>query len=135
MSEHVNAGFSIRGAFRDLQYTTLARIAQDPSSLAMIRAAAHHPDVVQGVMSEEIAETARAQIAAANRGRELKPGERVGSIFARGKIMKHVPSGHRVTIIEAYSGKKNGEKLHTVTDQKTGKKFLAKESNLRPVMN
>jgi len=122
-------------SFRGLGYSTLAKIANDdPQALRFQIMAAHHPDVVQGVISEEQAAAARANIAAANRG--AKSGNKVavdGGTFARGKVMLHRPSQTKVTIIQAAAGRKEGETVHEVVNNKTGKKFLARQSNLKPV--
>lgn len=120
-------------SYRSFTYVALADLAQHPEQLAMIRAAAGHPDVVPGVMSEQQAEAALQRIKAKNGGRLLLPGQPAShSLYARGKMMRHKPSGRKVTIIQASVGKKNGEEQHEVVCVKTGKKFLAKESNLKP---
>jgi len=115
-------------------YSTLADLAQNPGQLAMIRAAAGHPDVVANVMSEDQAEAALANIRAANKSKVKTVGRESGSAdFSRGRILRHKPSGRKVTIIRASAGSKNGEPVHEVVDGKTGKKFLARQSNLKPV--
>lgn len=120
-------------SYRSFSYVTLADLAQHPEQLPMIRAAAGHPDIVPGVMSEEQAEVALQRIKAKNGGRLLLPGRAASvTVYARGKTMRHKPSGRKVTIIRASAGKKNGEEQHEVVCVKTGKKFLAKESNLKP---
>lgn len=113
-------------------YTTLADLAQQPEQLSFIRAAAGHPDVVRGVMSEEQAEAALQNIRLANNGKVATVGRSAaGATYDRGKIMRHKPTGRKVTIIRASAGRKDGERVHEVVDCKTGKKFLARESNLK----
>ena len=124
--------FTNRVGYKFLSYQTLAKLAQNPGQLPFIRAAAGHPDVVQAVMSEEQAQAALEQIRAANAGRLPAHGaQRVGTVFVRGKIFRHKPSGRKVTIIHAAAGRKDGETVHEVVDASTGKKFMARESNLK----
>jgi hypothetical protein len=125
--------YTNRSGFRALGYTTLAGIAQNPGQLPMIRAMAGHPDVVQGVLSEDQASAALANIAASNRvGGMPSSGIIASPVFIRGRVVKHAPSGKRVTIIRASIGRRDGENLHEVVDQRSGKKFTARESNLKP---
>jgi hypothetical protein len=125
-------GFPAKVSYRRASYKCLADLAQNPGQLAMIRAAAGHSDVVQGVITEEQAQFARSQIRAATTG---KAGVRaVNPSFARGKIFRHKPSGRKVTIIRAAASQKNGEVQHEVIDGASGKKFLARESNLKPLL-
>jgi hypothetical protein len=114
-------------------YVALVDLAQNPSQLAMIRASAGHADVVPGVRSEEEAKASLEQISAANRKYSSSEHVSAAPELQRGRIVRHVPSGRKVTVIRASAGRKNGERLHEVVDAKTGKKFLARESNLKPV--
>lgn len=126
------AGSDNTVGFRYLGYQTLAKLAQNPGQLAMLRAAAGHADVVRSVMSEDQAEAALAQIRAANGGKVSTSGRAAAAgTFVRGRIFRHKPSGRKVTIIQAAAGRKDGETVHEVVDGKTGKKFYARESNLR----
>ncbi len=119
-------------SFKGLGYKTLAQMATSPASVRMEIQAAGHPELVP-VMSEEQATVARQNIAAATGTKVGKPAT-VDTIFARGKIVLHKPTGHKVTVIRAYAGRsQGGEKMHEVVDNKRGNKFLAKESNLKPV--
>jgi hypothetical protein len=123
-------------SFRGVGYKTLAGIAQQPESLRSEIMASGHPDVGR-FMTEEQAEVARQNIARATGTKisNVSASTSVGDIFARGKIVLHKPTGHKVTIIRAYAGKdkESGSKLHEVVSNKSGKKFLAKEHNLKPV--
>ena|ERR1035437_49070 len=126
MAEGAKQSYQRRG------YSSLADIAQNPEQLRMIRAAAGHPDVVSGIRSEEEAQAAIANIRQVNRKIETA-GRKAGETeFTRGRILRHKPTGRKVTIIRASAGRKDGEKLHEVVDQH-GKKFLARESNLKSV--
>jgi hypothetical protein len=126
------AGSDNTRGFRYLSYQTIAKLAQNPGQLAMIRAAAGHPDVVKSVMSEDQAEAALAQIRAANAGKVATSGRSISAgTFVRGRIYRHKPTGRKVTIIHAAAGRKDGETVHEVVDGKTGKKFYARESNLK----
>jgi hypothetical protein len=119
-------------SFRGLGYRTLASMAENPASLRMEIQAAHHPDVVSSVMTEDQAAIARQQLANANSGKTqvIRAGK---DTVERGRIMVHEPTGRRVTVIRASFGKtKGGEDVHEVIDKK-GSKFLAKHSNLRPL--
>jgi hypothetical protein len=113
-------------------YAALVDLAQNPSELSVIRAAAGHPDVVQGIMSEDVAQAALANIAAANRSTKVRTfGTDGQEAFRRGQIVHHKPSGRKVTVIRASAARKEGERCHEVIDAKSGKKFLARESNLK----
>jgi len=118
-----NVGFS------KLSYKTLAAIASGGvMSLRMTIAAAGHPDVIQkSPLSDEEAEI----IVRANMAKRVGQGTTQGNtpsisgMFTRGKIVVHAPTGKKVTVIRA-----SGEGRLEVID-KSGKKFLAKESNLK----
>jgi len=124
------AEYTDRSGYRRLGYQTLCALAQNPGQLAFIRAQAHHPDVVPEVLTEEQAQTVRNRLVAGN----ISVKEAAASVstpFTRGQIVKHTPSGRKVTIIKASAARKGGETLHEVVDASSGKRFLARELNLK----
>ena len=116
-----------KSGFRHLSYKTLASIASGGAmALRMEIMAAHHPDVVPGVMSEETAEAFRSR--STGRVGSASNLQNPNSIFGRGKIVIHVPTHKKVTIIQA-----SGDGRLQVID-KHGKKFLANKNNLKPIV-
>ena len=117
-----------RSGFRHLSYKTLASIASGGAmELRMEIMAAGHPDVVQGKRNEEDVYGMRAE-----RAKKVGQGDTRShaqqDTYGRGKIMLHVPTGKKVTIIQAAAAG-----AYTVID-KNGKKFTAKELNLKPTV-
>jgi hypothetical protein len=101
----------------------------------MIRAAAGHPDIRPDIITGQRAEMALENVKAANNAYDGKQRTKQTARpdFARGKIFQHKPTGMKVTIIRAQASRKEGEVQHEVVCAKSGKKFLARESNLRPL--
>ena len=124
-------GSPSRVGYRKSSYTSLADLAQNPAQLATVRAAAGHPDVVSGVRQEEEARAAIDNLRAVNRKVETAGRKEGESAFTRGRIVRHKPSGRKVTIMRASAATKGGHPLYEVIDAKTGKRFLADEDNLR----
>jgi len=114
-------------AYHKLSYTALVDLAQNPAQVAALRAAAGHPDVVPGVRSEEEASVALENLRSVNRRVESAGRKSGDSVFVRGRIMRHKPSGRKVTLIRCSAN----SKTHEVIDAKAGKRFLAHEKDLR----
>jgi hypothetical protein len=115
--------------YQKSSFTSLADLAQNPTQVALLRASAGHPDVVSGVRQEEEAKAALENLHNVNRKVETAGRKEGASAFTRGSIVRHKPTGRKVTIIRA-SAAKDGGSLYEVVDAKNGKRFLAREDNL-----
>jgi len=123
-----------RNAFRRLTYKNLAGLARNPMGVRMEIAAAGHPNYFRVVEGD------RADMALS--GKLTPPTPRVvtadhpvnlgiASNIRRGMVVVHSPTHAKVTVLRAAIARQSGQTIHEVANHKTGKKFLAKESDLK----